>query len=287
MNSWKFLLLIWLTAVLPAMAEDIAAPEPQHGSISGTVLDVYGDLIPGALVTLQCPSPCVNQTATANDNAAFDFRDLKFGVPYQVHVSVNGFEDWNSPAIAPHCGSFLFLRAGNQAQDRRRVDLGYGLCFHGPDCNGTGRARRASTGSWIHSQFLCGVRLSKRRTTYYKAEVSNGDEGLGRSSYPGGRSIHGRRQTGCAHPRLCSGRQRIWPARGRRGCQRIQRHSDRGRNPSTRFCTRIHATSIRAQERQDRAWVMPWPAHSCARATTAGGSRITRAWEATSRRALS
>lgn len=110
MNSWKFLLLIWLTAVLPAMAEDIAAPEPQHGSISGTVLDVHGDLIPGALVTLQCPSPCVNQTATVNDNAAFDFRDLKFGVPYQVHVSVNGFEDWNSPAIAlaaDHSFSFV------------------------------------------------------------------------------------------------------------------------------------------------------------------------------------
>jgi len=81
MTFWRCLLLMCLTTVLPAMAEDIGAPEPQLGSISGTVLDVYGDLVPGASVTLQCPSPCVNQTATANDDAAFNFRDLKFGIP--------------------------------------------------------------------------------------------------------------------------------------------------------------------------------------------------------------
>lgn len=95
----KCLLLICLTTVLPAMAEDIAAPDPQFGSIGGTVLDVNGDLVPGAAVTLECPSPCESQKSTANDTAAFDFRDLKLGVPYQVHVSVNGFEDWTAPAI--------------------------------------------------------------------------------------------------------------------------------------------------------------------------------------------
>jgi hypothetical protein len=81
------------------MAEDIAAPDPQIGNISGTVLDVYGDIVPGSLVTLECPSPCNNQTATADDNAAFDFHDLKLGVPFQVSVSVDGFEKWTSPAI--------------------------------------------------------------------------------------------------------------------------------------------------------------------------------------------
>jgi hypothetical protein len=99
MMLWKRLLLICLTTVLPAMAQDIAAPDPQLGSISGTVLDINGDLLPGALVTLQCPSPCIKQTATANDNAAFDFSGLKFGVPYKVSVSAAEFEDWTTPAI--------------------------------------------------------------------------------------------------------------------------------------------------------------------------------------------
>jgi len=96
---WKCLLSICFATVLPAVAQDIAAPDPQFGSISGTVLDVNDGLVPGALVTLQCPSPCQKQTTTASDNAAFDFRDLKFGVPYHVSVSVNGFETWSSPAI--------------------------------------------------------------------------------------------------------------------------------------------------------------------------------------------
>jgi hypothetical protein len=95
----KYLLLICLTSAWPILAQSVTAPDPQIGNISGTVLDLNGDLVPGATVTLQCPSPCENRTATANDNAAFDFRDLKLGVPYQVRISVIGFEDWTSPAI--------------------------------------------------------------------------------------------------------------------------------------------------------------------------------------------
>jgi hypothetical protein len=106
------LLLICLTAALPAIAQSIAAPDPQIGSISGTVIDVNDDLVPGATVTLQCPSPCESRTATADDNAAFDFRNLKLGVPYQVRISVNGFEDWTSPAIVLTPDRFVFYVTG-------------------------------------------------------------------------------------------------------------------------------------------------------------------------------
>ena len=108
----KCLLLICLTTVLPAMAQDIAAPDPQIGSISGTVLDVNDGIVPGALVTLQCPSPCENQSATANDTAAFDFRNLKLGIPYQVRIAVSGFEDWTSPAITLTPDHSVFLLTG-------------------------------------------------------------------------------------------------------------------------------------------------------------------------------
>jgi hypothetical protein len=110
LRTW--LLLFCLTAALPAMAQSIAAPAPQLGDISGTVIDVNDDLVPGATVTLQCPSPCENQTATADDNAAFDFRNLKLGVPYQIRITVNGFEDWTSPAIVLTPDRFVFFVTG-------------------------------------------------------------------------------------------------------------------------------------------------------------------------------
>jgi hypothetical protein len=116
MMFWRCLFLICFTTVMPAMAQDIAAPDPQFGSISGTVLDVNDGIVPGALVTLQCPFPCENQTTTASDNAAFDFRDLKFGVPYQVRVSVNGFEDWTAPAIVLTPDRSVFLVTGIKLQ---------------------------------------------------------------------------------------------------------------------------------------------------------------------------
>jgi hypothetical protein len=101
-----------LTTALPIMAQDVASPEPQSGSFSGTILDVNGDLVSGATVTLQCSSSCENWTATANDNAAFDFRDLRLGVPFQVRISVNGFKDWTSSAIALTPNQPVFLVTG-------------------------------------------------------------------------------------------------------------------------------------------------------------------------------
>ncbi len=93
------LLLICLAAVVPGAAQYVAAPDPQFGIISGTVLDVNDDLVPGASVTLECTSPCKNQAVSANDSGGFQFINLKFGVPYQVRISVAGFEDWTMPAI--------------------------------------------------------------------------------------------------------------------------------------------------------------------------------------------
>ncbi len=106
------LILICLMAVLPVKAKGVVVPDPQPGTISGTVIDVNDDLVPGATVTLQCPAPCENRTATANDNAAFDFRNLNLGVPYQVRISVNGFEDWTSPSIVLTPDQFVFFVTG-------------------------------------------------------------------------------------------------------------------------------------------------------------------------------
>ncbi len=108
----KHLPLLCFMMALPALARGTNAPAPEIGNISGTVQDVNDDLVPGATVMLQCSSPCENRTATANDNAAFDFRDLNLGVPYQVRISVNGFEDWTSSAIVLTPNDSVFYVTG-------------------------------------------------------------------------------------------------------------------------------------------------------------------------------
>jgi hypothetical protein len=93
------LLLMSAAMMVTAQAQQIAAAGPLLGTISGTVLDVDGGIVPGAVVTLQCASPCENKTAVADENAGFAFRSLTLGVPYQIRVSMSEFEPWTSAAI--------------------------------------------------------------------------------------------------------------------------------------------------------------------------------------------
>ncbi len=96
------LLVVCLTTALPAVAQSFDAPsvpEPQLGSIGGTVLDTNGDLLPEATITLKCPSPCEARIEKSNDLAAFEFHDLKLGIPYQLRVTADSFNDWTSSDI--------------------------------------------------------------------------------------------------------------------------------------------------------------------------------------------
>jgi hypothetical protein len=55
--------------------------------------------VQGATATLEGLVPSGKQITTANDSAAFEFRDIKLGVPYRVRVTTNGFNEWDSPTI--------------------------------------------------------------------------------------------------------------------------------------------------------------------------------------------
>jgi hypothetical protein len=77
--------------------------------IGGTVTDTNGDVIPGATVTLDGPNGSDHRTTTADDNASFEFHDLKPGVPYRVTISAKGFVDWKSNEIRLRGGDFQFV----------------------------------------------------------------------------------------------------------------------------------------------------------------------------------
>lgn len=96
-----------------------SAPEPQGkgaasavtdrdpADLNGTVTDVNGDLIPGATVALDGPSPSDHRTQAANDSGVFQFDGLNPGVPYRLTISANGFENWASAPIVLASGQFF------------------------------------------------------------------------------------------------------------------------------------------------------------------------------------
>ncbi|MGA3264922.1 MAG: carboxypeptidase-like regulatory domain-containing protein [Terracidiphilus sp.] len=88
--------------------QKIAVPEPQPGSLSGTVIDVNDDIIPGATVVLESPVPGDRRTVVANDNGAFQLENLKPGIPYHVTISAKGFVNWTS-TVTLNPGQHVFL----------------------------------------------------------------------------------------------------------------------------------------------------------------------------------
>jgi hypothetical protein len=102
-------LVLSVSVAAPAMGQQIAAPEPQPGRISGTVTDANDGIIPGAIVTLEGPAPEDQRTVEAKDDGSFAFDDLKPGVSYHVTIHADGFATWVSPIITVGPGQIVFL----------------------------------------------------------------------------------------------------------------------------------------------------------------------------------
>jgi hypothetical protein len=99
------ILRIWLLTLaaiaiaVPMAAQDVNAPKPETGHITGTVTDVNDDPVPGATVVLEGPAPADPRTVVSNDNGFFEFNDLAPGIPYHVTISAQGFANWTSPDV--------------------------------------------------------------------------------------------------------------------------------------------------------------------------------------------
>ena len=74
-------LLICVSVTAPAIAQQVDAPEPQPGTISGTVVDVNNDIVPGATVALEGSIPEEHRVAIANDDGFFELHDVKAETP--------------------------------------------------------------------------------------------------------------------------------------------------------------------------------------------------------------
>lgn len=102
-------LIACLSFATAALAQQVDAPAPETGSISGTVTDVNGGIVPGATIVLEGPASEDRRTISASDNGSFQLSSLKPGTPFHVTISANGFANWTSPEVVLKPGQYAFL----------------------------------------------------------------------------------------------------------------------------------------------------------------------------------
>ncbi len=127
---YVFLLAVVALALLPAvplLAQNVGTPAAQQGKIVGTVTDVNESTVPGATVVLQGPVPGDRRSVVTSENGAFEFHDVKPGVPYHVTVSAKGFADWTSPVVTLTTGQYKILTGSKLriAEAQSTINVGY------------------------------------------------------------------------------------------------------------------------------------------------------------------
>jgi len=99
-------LVLSVSATTLVHGQQISAPEPQTGSINGTVTDTENDAIPGATITLTGPTPADSRTTKSSDTGFFELNDLNPGT-YHILISMKDFSDWHSLDIVLKPGQDL------------------------------------------------------------------------------------------------------------------------------------------------------------------------------------
>ena len=104
-----FFLILNVSGISGAVAQQISAPEPQTGTIVGTVTDVNGGTVPGAGVALERTSLGDARRVETNNNGFFQLDHVNPGIPYHVTVSASGLANWTSPEVILRPGQYLEL----------------------------------------------------------------------------------------------------------------------------------------------------------------------------------
>src|SRR5580704_3451906 len=106
-NFLLCLILLCVSLRDAALAQQISAPDPQAGTVVGTVLDVNDGMVPGAIIVLEGRSFSDHQRIVANDTGFFHFDHLSPGTPYVITISANGFADWTSAEVILQPGQYM------------------------------------------------------------------------------------------------------------------------------------------------------------------------------------
>jgi Carboxypeptidase regulatory-like domain len=107
-QAWLALIIFIFSA--HSFAQQIAAPDPETGSVVGTVTDVNNDVVPGAMVILDGPAPSDHRSVLANEGGFFELAGIHPAVSYKVKVTAKGFADWTTSAVVLKPGEYLELK---------------------------------------------------------------------------------------------------------------------------------------------------------------------------------
>ena len=102
-------IIFCVSVTVAAVAQEFSAPEPQTGTIIGTVVDVNDDLVPGVNVILDGPLLSDHIRTVTNDNGFFVLDHLRPGISCHVTISASGFADWISPEVTLKPSQYLEL----------------------------------------------------------------------------------------------------------------------------------------------------------------------------------
>ena len=94
--------------------------ELKSGIVIGTAIDVNGDPVPNAMVELKSSESSDRRTVTTPDSGSFQFHDVQPGVPYEITVTAQGFDDWKSSRMSLEPGQFKIV-TGIQLRIRTEV----------------------------------------------------------------------------------------------------------------------------------------------------------------------
>jgi len=99
-----------IAVATPLAAQDVSAPAPQTGNITGTVSDVNNDVLSGATVVLEGPGLTIPRKVLSDDNGFFEFGQLGPGT-YHIAITAEGFADWSSTDLVLSPSQYMILPA--------------------------------------------------------------------------------------------------------------------------------------------------------------------------------
>ncbi|HXU82710.1 MAG TPA: carboxypeptidase-like regulatory domain-containing protein, partial [Polyangia bacterium] len=101
MKNSKFIVL---AAILLGLLSGVSAMAQTSGSVSGTISDETGAVLPGAAVTLSGPAIQGSRTATTDTQGKYRFVNIPAGDNYRISASMTGFQTLTKEGIHVYLG---------------------------------------------------------------------------------------------------------------------------------------------------------------------------------------